>query len=232
VSSDPREPIVAGAHLFFTADNEAVGRELWAVNRAEIGATCICDCAAVWRVAVADLVTGVRIALDQLPVATCPAVDANGDATATVDELLSGVMNALEGCRALVHTRSPHPIESATPLPARTPRPTPTPGPTGDCRRTGCFGEVCADHDVHLPDGYCFLGPEYRCLETARCELVADRCAFVVRTGGVAHRCFAGLGYCVLDEDCNLGEVCEHRVDFRLTERPVEVFGLCRSADG
>ncbi len=233
VSSDPREPTVAGGHIFFTADNEATGRELWAVNRAEVGATCVCDCAGVWRVAVADLVTGVRIALGQLPVATCPAVDANGDATATVDELLSGVVNALEGCKALVHTRpSPHPIESATPLLARTPRPTPTRGPIGDCRRTGCFGEVCADHDVHLPYEYCFLGPEYDCLETAPCELVADRCVFVVRAGGVAHRCFAGLGYCVLDEDCNVGEICEQQDDFRVDDHPVLVFGLCRPADG
>ena len=232
LSSDPLEPTVSGAHLFFTAENEATGRELWAVNRAEIGAACVGDCESTWQVDVTHLITGVRIVLGDLSLTSCPALDANGDGTATVDELLRAVGNALDGCQTLGQMRpSPHPIESVTPLPSRTPRPTHTPGPTGTCRRTGCVGEICADHDIEFYDIPCFLKPEYSCLNTASCEMVGDHCAFVIIPGGDAHRCLAALGDCVLSADCNLDEICEPAQDNRPTpDIQLEPFGSCTAA--
>jgi len=49
-------------------------------------------------VTVDELVTGVNIALGNLPVSTCIAFDANSDSLATVNELVGAVRNALEGC--------------------------------------------------------------------------------------------------------------------------------------
>ena len=232
-SSDPLEPTVSGVQLFFTAENEATGRELWAVNRADVGAACVGDCDSRWEVDVANLITGVRIALGELPVTGCPAIDADGDGTAAVDELILAVGNALDGCRSLAQRQPPPlPIESATPPPSRTARPTRTPGPTGACRRTGCSGEICADHDVDFGTLGCLVKPEYACLHSTPCEMVGDRCSFVITPGGVANRCLAALGNCVTADDCNLGEICEPARDDRSAPTPpdtprIEPFGWC-----
>jgi cysteine-rich repeat protein len=49
-------------------------------------------------VEVVDLVTGLRIALGDDPLAVCTAWDANGDGDVTIDELMLGVDEALNGC--------------------------------------------------------------------------------------------------------------------------------------
>lgn len=233
-SSDPLEPTVSGRQLFFTAENEATGRELWAVNRAEVGAACVGDCDSLWEVDVTNLITGVRIALGALPLTGCPAFDADGDGTATVDELILAIGNALDGCRSLAQLQPPPlPIESASPLPSRPARPARTPGPTAACRRTGCSGEICADHDVDFGTLPCFIKPEDTCLGSAPCEMVGDQCAFVITPGSLANRCLAALGDCVTAEDCNLDEICEPAADDRpaLAQPPetpgIEPFGSC-----
>jgi len=60
--------------------------------------SCVGDCGGDNRVTVDELVTGVNIALDNLPVSSCLPMDASGDGHVTVDELLTAVNNALDGC--------------------------------------------------------------------------------------------------------------------------------------
>ncbi|HVO22051.1 MAG TPA: CARDB domain-containing protein [Candidatus Margulisiibacteriota bacterium] len=60
---------------------------------------CAGDCDASGGVTVEEIVLGVNIALDSLPIGRCPVADANTDGTVTVDELLVAVNNALNGCR-------------------------------------------------------------------------------------------------------------------------------------
>jgi hypothetical protein len=59
---------------------------------------CVGACAGENRVALADLVKAVNIALATLPLSACEAADANGDRRVTVDELVVAVNNALNGC--------------------------------------------------------------------------------------------------------------------------------------
>lgn len=48
--------------------------------------------------------------------------------------------------------------------------------PAGACRKTGCSGELCADHDAA---GRCLWRAEFACYQTAICELGADgQCGF------------------------------------------------------
>jgi len=44
------------------------------------------------------LVTGVKIALGTAPLGSCPSFDGNGDGVVAVNELITGVNNALNGC--------------------------------------------------------------------------------------------------------------------------------------
>ena len=55
------------------------------------------DCDANAVVTIDEIVRGVNIALETLPVSACPAMDADGDGAVTVDELIRAVVNALEG---------------------------------------------------------------------------------------------------------------------------------------
>jgi len=65
---------------------------------AEVPAPCVGDCSGNGIVTVGDLVTGVNIALGNLPLSACVSFDGNGDRRVTVDELLSAVNSALQGC--------------------------------------------------------------------------------------------------------------------------------------
>ena len=60
---------------------------------------CVGDCDNNGMVTVDELITGVSIVLGNVPVITCPPFDANGVPGVTIDELVVGVNNALEGCR-------------------------------------------------------------------------------------------------------------------------------------
>jgi hypothetical protein len=45
-----------------------------------------------------ELLRGVNIALNTLPVSECPAADANGNASVRVAEIIAAVNAALRGC--------------------------------------------------------------------------------------------------------------------------------------
>mgnify|MGYP002262591852 CR=1 FL=1 len=61
-------------------------------------ALCVGDCNGDGMVAVYELVKGVNITLGILPLSECGAMDSNGDVTVTVDELVTAVTRALDGC--------------------------------------------------------------------------------------------------------------------------------------
>jgi hypothetical protein len=65
-----------------------------------------------------EILTMVNIALGNASVSECEAGDANGDTQITVDEILTAVNNALEGCA---------PAGTPTDTPTQTPTATPTP---------------------------------------------------------------------------------------------------------
>lgn len=59
---------------------------------------CAGDCDGDGAVTIAELISGVALALDDAPAATCPALDLDGDARITVAELIAAVAAALNGC--------------------------------------------------------------------------------------------------------------------------------------
>jgi hypothetical protein len=63
-----------------------------------VSQACPGDCNGNHEVTVDELLTGISVALGNVPMDQCPAIDANGDGTVTIDELLAGVINALSGC--------------------------------------------------------------------------------------------------------------------------------------
>ena len=84
-----------------------------------VGDCCVGDCDCTGVVRVNELVTMVSIALGNIAAAACLPGDANDNGEITIEELVRGVKNALDGC----------PVLGGTPTPtvtARTPTPTPT----------------------------------------------------------------------------------------------------------
>jgi len=67
-----------------------------------LGEVCPGDCDGGGTVTVDELVKGVRIALGEAGLDTCPPFDANDDGTVTIDELVKAVRAALEGCSAVM----------------------------------------------------------------------------------------------------------------------------------
>ena len=63
-------------------------------------ASCVGDCSQNEQVTVNELLTGVNIALNTMPVAECPAFDPDGDDSVSVGELIAAVGSALSGCSA------------------------------------------------------------------------------------------------------------------------------------
>jgi outer membrane protein assembly factor BamB len=61
---------------------------------------CTGDCDHDGSVTIAELLTGVDIALGNAPVSTCVALDVDGDGVLSVNELIAAVQNALHGCPA------------------------------------------------------------------------------------------------------------------------------------
>ena len=47
-----------------------------------------------------ELIVGVNIALDELPLEACPDADVNGDGVVLVNEVIAGVSSALGQCGA------------------------------------------------------------------------------------------------------------------------------------
>ena len=65
-----------------------------------VRAQCVGDCNGDARVAIAELVRGVNILLGRTPVDACVAFDANESNSVAVNELVTAVRNALDGCPA------------------------------------------------------------------------------------------------------------------------------------
>ena len=85
----------AGDHVFFTADGGA-GVELWAMPFSPL--RCGGDCDGDGAVRVDELITGIAIALGDMPMNACGSLDAAGDGRVTVDEEIAAVKHALVGC--------------------------------------------------------------------------------------------------------------------------------------
>jgi hypothetical protein len=63
-------------------------------------ATCAGDCNADGAVGIDDLLQAVAIAFGELPLSSCPSIDADGNDTVTIDEFLAAVQRALDACGA------------------------------------------------------------------------------------------------------------------------------------
>jgi len=76
------------------------GRGSWALCADAVDGACACaaDCNADRQVTVDDLQKGVAIATGALRITECAVIDGNRDGLVTVDEILLGVGNALDGC--------------------------------------------------------------------------------------------------------------------------------------
>lgn len=81
---------------------------------------CTGNCDGGPAVSVDELVRGVGIALEQLPLRLCEAFDATGDGRVSVEELVQAVNNALNGCRVAPPSRSATPVVSPTASPSHT----------------------------------------------------------------------------------------------------------------
>ncbi len=68
------------------------------VVRLTIAPGCVGDCDRGGHVAIDELITGVNIALGSEPLSSCPAFDMGDDNTVEINELVSAVNNALNGC--------------------------------------------------------------------------------------------------------------------------------------
>jgi len=82
-------------------------------------AQCIGDCNGNNVVTVTEVVTGIDVALEVVPYASCSAFDANNDVKVTVDELVAGVHRALTGCPvplSLDVEMNPDPVLPGEPL--------------------------------------------------------------------------------------------------------------------
>jgi uncharacterized protein YegL len=60
--------------------------------------SCVGDCDCDGEVTVNEMVTAVRVALEEVDVRTCLPGDANGDAQITIDEILTSIHNGLTSC--------------------------------------------------------------------------------------------------------------------------------------
>src|SRR6266849_417588 len=77
----------------------SLGVGSWTANSASAqGGICVGDCNGDQSVTVDELVTGINIALDRLPLDRCASIDPGGDHTVDVAEVVAAVNNALAGC--------------------------------------------------------------------------------------------------------------------------------------
>lgn len=78
------------------------------------GQPCAGDCNGDGTVSVAEIVTGVSIALGNAPLSACPVFACRSPTTVTIDCLVQAVRSLLEGCPA-VPTPTPTPVPAALP---------------------------------------------------------------------------------------------------------------------
>jgi hypothetical protein len=67
-------------------------------NESPTDAPCTADCDERDGVALSEMVRGVNVALGSTDIAQCPAADADGDGSVSIDELVDGVANVMSGC--------------------------------------------------------------------------------------------------------------------------------------
>lgn len=93
---------------------------------------CTGDCDGDGRVAVNELIAGVNVALGQLPMESCEAIDRDGDGRAGIDDLVHAVEDAVGECdQAATATPTSVPVSTPTETATQTPtRDLPTPTPT------------------------------------------------------------------------------------------------------
>ena len=125
-------------------------------------AQCTGDCDGSDDVTVGEIIVGVNIALDAIPLTTCMAVDADGNTEVTVDELIAAVNNALRGCPPaltptptidVTETPAGEPTATETPTAEMSPTPTLAPPPgCGDGVVDFVNGETCDDGNVSEGD--------------------------------------------------------------------------------
>lgn len=89
---------------------------------------CVGDCETRGVVTVSDIVRGISIALGEAEPATCDAMDVTGDGQVTIDEILTALTNALQGC--------PLEVDQAWE------------GPVGDCDRPSITYQVKASQPL------------------------------------------------------------------------------------
>jgi hypothetical protein len=100
------------------------------------GAQCVGDCDADCAISINELIRGVGISLGSQEVATCAALDANGDDNVTINELILAVGRALDGCEPDECSNGASPTPTPTPT-LGTPPPTVTgTPPTATATRT------------------------------------------------------------------------------------------------
>src|SRR5215831_10377435 len=107
--------------------------------------SCVGDCPPPdGQVAVNELVLGVTIALGSSPITACPSYDVNGDGVLGVDELVSAVNDAQQGCPGAPTPTPPQGPGAATPTATWTL----APGPV-----ITFFGVTSADNSLQAPSG-------------------------------------------------------------------------------
>lgn len=87
---------------YFTQPIHSIG--LTAEALADVGwnaagaTSCQGDCNGDGLASIDELISAVRIALGEIPLSSCPAVDVNGSLVVEVNELIGAVNSALDGC--------------------------------------------------------------------------------------------------------------------------------------
>lgn len=89
---------------------------------------CVGDCDEDFVVGEGELLTGIAIALADVPLDTCPSFEVVDDGAVTVDELVRAVADALGPCRFAATPTLTSTVNPATPIPVnararRTPPP-------------------------------------------------------------------------------------------------------------
>jgi ELWxxDGT repeat protein len=84
--------------VFFAADDQMHGRELWALPISAFTGPCPGDCDGDRHVSVAEIVLGLNIALGRQPLDACSAFDSNVDGQIGVADLVAAVRANLENC--------------------------------------------------------------------------------------------------------------------------------------
>ncbi len=111
---------------------------------------CIGDCDFNGTVTVDEILQGVNIGLETLPVDACVPADGNLDSQVTVDEVISSVNAVLNGC--------PEPVLPPTPLVTPTPTPTAVPPPQSVGPEITHLGVATADDRPLQPDATDVMG--------------------------------------------------------------------------